>query len=640
MAKRHEVDFLGLAAAILKDVCGYYPTDRLDWDRDLKRLVATYSKRGDHLFLVDLPVIRKQLDAALESGSLVKSSLPLTRSSHSRSPIPRLFRGLWRRIFEEDGCLRTDVDVDALRCLRTLLDAESKYKKEAPKAALYRTVKEFFDVDHTLPPEPHIWGSDGSGITESELGSLVDIEPGSVFAGNDSSSSRRISLLSASQFVADRVVALIGEFIPSEERFRHGPGATAEFPRGGEYKYSFTNWGPRLRHVFPGDVFAIANASVLGRDFEIDGLLRTSEPASRLIDVPKTQKAPRLIAAEPASNQWCQQSIAGFLRRRIRQTTIGRSIDFGRQDLSGELALSASATRAFATIDLKSASDRLSCYVVQRMFRKNIPLLSAMIACRTRYITNNIDKKSPKLYKLRKFASMGSALTFPIQSLCFYIVCVTAGHIAEGISWQKAGRQVRVYGDDLIVPVAWVPLVEELLSLLFLEVNRSKTFVEGFFRESCGTDAYKGYDVTPIRVRQSYDRGKPTSILSIIEASNNFHLGGFWNTASFLVGLVDQYVRKDIPIVDTRSGMFGLRSFTGSYSADCKVRWNRELQRTEIKAFLPTRKKMPRRSEGFPNLLQYFTEEPDKETLSNWESGRFGNPESVYRLGWVPTMNM
>jgi hypothetical protein len=308
--------------------------------------------------------------------------------------------------------------------------------------------------------------------------------------------------------------------------------------------------------------------------------------------------------------------------------------------------LSASVLKDLATVDLSAASDRLSCWLVERLFRANHSLLAAFIASRTRFLTNNIDKKSPKLYKLRKFASMGSALTFPVQSICFFVLCVSAGFITNRTTTGSDShesftekldfyaRQVRVYGDDLIVPVSWMPVLERLFELLHLKINRTKTFVKGNFRESCGTDAFKGVNVSPGQVLEVYDKSNLGTLQGLVDSSNNLFEKGFLRTAVQLLSPVPHGERKLIPWVSSESKSFGLKTGSG-FQTSARKRWNPDLHRWEYQTwrFLPKRSRTARH-ESLANLLQYFTEDPTTSELALWESGVFAKPLTVISKGW------
>lgn len=649
MTKCRSSEFLGLIRGVLLDATNYYPNDQLEFERDLKRLESLSLRMGEATFLLHLPALDKLLLSSIEAGRLVRSGLPLTRPSSAKSMVPRLFRALWLRIFDLNGCLLQDIDPNALMMLRTLLCAHKKFVKECSPAVTFATVKEFYDVDESLPKPSLVWDGDGSDVSISDLGSVSDLLGTRTESQGDlpfEQPSLGRPLLDTVQRVADRISVLFGEFKPSEHRFRHGPGATAEFRRGTGYKYQFPGWSPRLQYVFPGEDYAVANSSFLGPDYDVSSVFPYRESCSRLIAVPKTQKAPRLIAAEPVCHQWCQQSVNSFLTDRIRTSTLGKSIDFRRQDLSQELVRTASLDRKLATIDLSSASDRLSTWLVQRLFRRNLSLLQALIACRTRFVSQAIDKKSPSLYKLRKFSTMGSALTFPVQSIAFYILCVAVGvslHPRGERAWKECGKQVRVYGDDLIVPVSWVPRLKELFSSLFLKVNQQKTFTASFFRESCGLDAYRGSDVTPAYLTTLADEAALGSIAAVVATSNNFFRKGLWNAANAVESLVPPKMRNLIPVVQCGSGHFGFESYSGFQTAS-RLRWNKGLQIREYLTFaVKTTADQKSEHEGHANLLQYFTEDPARTIQEvirgsvprEWKSGRFGVPTMSIVKRWV-----
>jgi len=650
MTKGLQSAFIGLYAGILKDAYVYHPTLRKDCERDLSRLKTLSTNMGIKVFTLMLPALSKILDRALDSGALTFSGEPLTRSVNGRTVIPRLFRGFWSAIFEDNGVLKQDIDTFDVLILRTLLLAGKKYNLKCSDSAKFLTLKEFFDVDETLPPPSLYWDGDGSDLGTIGSHSFEDFgtRTGDLFCREDRGI---VLLLRTAQQCADRVSGYLGEFVPSVSRFRHGPGASSDLSYRKDFKYSFREncWNPRLQWVFPASVFGLPNTRDVALTNSYDeGNIPQIESASKLHAVPKTQKSPRLIAAEPSSNQWCQQSVRDYLADAISACFVGDSIDFSRQDLSGDLALAASVSGELATIDLSSASDRLSCAVVERMFRKNGSLLSAMIACRTRFVTNDLDKKTPSLHKLRKFASMGSALTFPVQSIVFYTLCLAAGIVAEQATMgemHRLGKKVRVYGDDLIVPVLWVPFIEQLFSTLHLKINVSKTYTGEHFRESCGYDCFNGDWVSPGQVREFYDESKLSTLQGVVDASNNLFSKGLWNASQALLSTVQPAILRMVPSVRKGSRTFGLLSFSGSHFPSRK-RWNHDLQRQEALVLtFESKRDKPYRHDGVGNLLQFFTEDPAKDAsdvlasednlLVGWASGVVSTPLPVARKRWV-----
>jgi hypothetical protein len=500
---------------------------------------------------------------------------------------------------------------------------------------LYQATKEFYDVEARLPISSQIWDMDDVDSSDwhnfVKPLSVTDVTDDGLYASEHSTLN---GVLSSVQQVADRTASELGSYDPNSYAFRHGPGAVSDL-KSREYKYHFRNWGQRLEQLFPFDQWGTTSLGLVDR-LRSDGLEVTlSEYASRLIAVPKTRTAPRLIAAEPSSNQWCQQSIRDFLYSRIASLRpgIGTSVSFTDQPGSGALALKSSASRSHATIDLSSASDRISTWLVERIFRRNPVLLSYMSVCRTRFITNAIDDDCPSLHKLRKFSTMGSALTFPIQSIIFYTICVGVGlHLNPRSSIETLSRQVRVYGDDLIVPVAWEPLVVRTLSALFLRVNVAKTFSKGNFRESCGTDAFRGDDVTPLRVNTTDEESDPKRLPSLVASSNNFHLGGFWQTAAWLMSTVPW--KQLVPTVHRGARAFGFTTFSGGVAPSArKRRWNHYLHRWDTRVIQPFAKLRVVKQHAASSLLQYFTEEPDP--YIEYESGLAVAGVPILRRAWV-----
>lgn len=633
MTKGLVLDFIGLYRAILKDITVYLPSDQMEFERDLSRVISLFSNRGDLVFTKDLPALGKILDISLSRGFLAFSAEPLSRSSKRKSLVPRLFRALWGKLFEDSGCLKQDIDPNVVLFLRTLLYVGKNYKSDCAPRYLYEATKEFYDVESTLPPPSQVWDGDGSDLDSFDPGHFCDLERigrerGSLFERTDDS---ELVLLDILQRTADEVSTELGFFEPEDSRCKHGPGAVADL-HDSRYKYNFESWSPRLAFYFPYDMFGSTGLSYGEQSLEEGFGPPERETHSVLIAVPKTMTGPRLIAKEPTCHQWIQQGIRDFLYERTRAITMGLSIDFRDQEPSRESARKASIDGAYATVDLKSASDRLTCWAVQRAFRRNQSLLGPMIASRTRYIHNPIDKKCPELHKLRKFSTQGSALTFPIQSIFFYMVCIAAGRQVTG-TWNQAvlARQVRIFGDDIIIPAEWEPSVRALLHALFLRVNDTKTHTVGNFRESCGMDAWMGYDVTPPHVLAPYAKSAPGSLASIVDVSNNLFMKGFWNAAIWVESTLPRGLHKKIPVVARGSGIFGFSSSSGAEKPR-KIRWNSDLQRHEFRSIFVTTRVDQERHEGASNLLQYFTESPRE--WNPFSSGKVGASLTVIREGW------
>jgi hypothetical protein len=639
MTKRIAYDFLGLYGAILKDISVYFPDDQRWWDRDFAILTRLTSTRGQSVFTIDLPAIGKVLDRALADGRLIFANQNFIRSGKRGSKIPKLFRGLWMRLFDDYGCLNSNIDPNTVLFLRTLLYVGKNLEWECAPRYLFEATKEFYDVENLIPKASPEWDIAWGFTDEGSTGHLRDRFPlsgdGSLCFDDESYTESDKGLLDSIQQSADRVIGIIGDYNPDEHRFKHGPGAVSD-ARKGNWKYRFPNWPPRLEEMFPKDRYGLSGLGLMesiGHD-GLDGV--STEPLSKLIAVPKTQKGPRLIASEPTAHQWCQQSMASFIHERVRHTYLSRSLTFESQKPSQIMALFGSLNGRFATLDLKSASDRLSCWLVQRIFRKNRSLLRCMASSRTRFISNEIDSKQPKLHKLRKFSTQGSALTFPVQSLVFTIICLGVGrYLHPDMAIQELCRRVRVFGDDIIVPREWEPSVVRSLELLYLKVNQAKSFAAGKFRESCGMDAWEGHDVTPPHITMRAEESNPRTIASSVAVSNNFFKKGFWHAADWVRTTVN--CKGKLPTIGRSSGAFG-------FITNCKgleytnTRWNPHLQRTELRCLVVLAKSLRLKQDGSEGLLQFFTEEP--VPYIKYESGIPVAGVPVIRHQWVPTLDL
>jgi hypothetical protein len=205
---------------------------------------------------------------------------------------------------------------------------------------------------------------------------------------------------------------------------------------------------------------------------------------------------------------------------------------------------------------------------------------------------------------------------------------------------EAASHEVRIFGDDIIVPADAYPVLKSLLETCLLKVNTSKTFDSGKFRESCGMDAYDGVDVTPAYFREQYGPS-PTSLESIIECSNNFHKKGYWSSADFLSRTVPKEVLRLIPIVDDpngpqgggEAGTFGLYSYCGKDLSHLRRRWNSNLHKYERRAIRVHSEPLVVQGEGNGSLNQFLNEEPDPATP--YRSGQVSNVRFRKKRAWV-----
>lgn len=646
----HVTNLLQVALGLLKDVQVAYPEyGGVSLDRErLLRLVET---RGLGVFTLDLPSLDGMLLAGLESGRLVLSG-PLCKVVSKKIKVPVLFRGLWLRVFDKDALLRPSPDTTAIAFLRQLFCLGKKIEVGCTPERLQKTMQEYHHVEREIRQPALSWDADildpnslrpglhfCDGLADSRL-PLFGYE-----ARFDTSTRERLRILCQRlQQVSGVVATALGspdfyEFSSGYRRgversdgrglgLKHGPGAVADL-RGEDDKFSFPNWPAKLQHLFPADAYAFTS-------FGIEQLESTShhEPPSKLIAVPKTTKAPRLIAAEPTSHQWVQQLVKDYLVDSVRNSFIGSYVAFDDQSASQDLVKIASRDRSLATLDLSSASDRLSCWAIERAFKSNPLLLDAFHACRTRWVRDSISNP-PTFLKIKKFAAQGSALTFPVQTL-FFLMCslaVMPWNDVKEIKSRWVGS-VRVFGDDIIIPKDGYADLVLLLDYLGLKVNQEKSFHLGYFRESCGSDCYMGDDITPVKPKSIRSDG-PTARTALLDFVNNLFKKGYWHASEAALSTATKHVRENLPVVRIGSGYPGLTSFCGERLDHLRRRWNSNTHNEEVRVWSSISKTRRKQHGVRSALLQLLAEAPKDQ--SNWSSGTTLRPKSSDGLRWVPS---
>jgi len=366
----------------------------------------------------------------------------------------------------------------------------------------------------------------------------------------------------------------------------------------------------------------------------IDFLEPERERPVRVIDVLKTHKTPRLIAMEPTCMQYTQQALSMLLVDKLqRDDILGELIGFDDQIPNQEMAREGSLTGLLATLDLSEASDRVvNRHVIEMMTSAGL-FRDAVQDCRS----TKADVRG-EVINLTKFASMGSALTFPIEAMYFLaLICIG---IEDALKRPLTRRDlkslvgsVRVYGDDIIIPVKYVPFVVSSLESFSLRVNMDKSFWTGKFRESCGKEYYNGYDVSLVKVR-SYipsQRTEFSEIISTVSTSNQFHQTGLWNTAKWLGDVIEGLI--PFPVVLESSPVLGKWSFTDSYQVD---RLHGDLHSPLVRGAVVSSKKIRRETDDIWALLKWFLKEGEQPFFDKDHLKFSGRPIDVsIKIRWA-----
>lgn len=215
-------------------------------------------------------------------------------------------------------------------------------------------------------------------------------------------------------------------------------------------------------------------------------------PGNGSLTVPKSAKTNRFICIEPGANVYLQLGLGSMIRRRLRRV----GIDLNSQDRNQMFALEGSESGLWATIDLSSASDTIARRLVHLLFSGHPELevwFRVLEALRSPF-TNYGSAKKPKWTLNHKFSSMGNGYTFELETLIFWALSSSAAE-------EAGGECAAVYGDDIIVSNHVFDSVSEILNHCGFTVNRRKSYNTTPFRESCGMNAWHGYELKSYRLQ-------------------------------------------------------------------------------------------------------------------------------------------
>jgi hypothetical protein len=395
-------------------------------------------------------------------------------------------------------------------------------------------------------------------------------------------------------------------------------------------------WHERLEFLFPYWEYALPNARYAHLTQDVSYLSPQEEPSTRLIAVPKTQATPRLIAAEPTVMQYIQQAIATALVPALESNSIaGSFLGFTDQTVNQVMAQRGSKDGSLATLDLSDASDRVANWLVEELFEDYPYFLEGIQAARS----TTCQLPNGEVIPLQKFASMGSALTFPIEAIVFATVSLmgclgTSCPSPLKPAIRRLCGSVRVYGDDIIVPVDKAEEVTELLETFGFKVNRRKSFWTGPFRESCGKEYFYGADVSVVRAREKFPRSLRCAkeLISLSSFRNQLYNAGWLDTVEILDEELLTLTRGRYPYVKETSSILGR---IGPEPADIH-RYSSVLHRPEVRGYT-VRAIIPKDELGEVSALTKCLMHPEISEFAWDHLERSGRPRAVgLKLAWAP----
>lgn len=480
---------------------------RLAIERDIRVIECRFRDEGMSFLTITLPTLDDFLLRGLSEGRVTASMFPGFKPWKRHGSYPALLSGFFTRIFEVDGVLRREPCLDSIEAVRQICRLYKKVELPCSDTRVKQAFKRYHDNEQSI-----------SKYSRRSFDSFPNWGAVRSYLWSD-------------------LECLSGELYCSPGVF--GSGATAEGYRLNQ-RLSLTEWPTRGECEFPSSYHTASREDDRETFARIKFLGLRDERPIRVVTVPKTLKTPRIIGVEPSYAMLRQQSVWKGLQRYLEGPKFPfKSIRFKDQSENRKLARAGSLDGRLSTIDLSDASDRVSNRLVASTFKSSPSFLRMIFAARTR----KAAMPDGELVNLTKFASMGSALCFPIESMVFFTIVLTSMVNQSGMRPSRSvllrlAKDVAIYGDDIIVPTQMAAGVMRDLELFGLLVNHSKSYSTGFFRESCGGDYYKGALNTPIYVRRLYDNsGKrldDSTIAAYISLSNQFYVKGLWHVSQYI----------------------------------------------------------------------------------------------------------
>jgi hypothetical protein len=568
--------------------------------RDIKTVTERSEHEGLWFLAVTLADLGKATQKWLDQGFVVPSDCPDFARSPGGRTSPRFLGGFYGRVFDPfSGALLDEPDVEAIYalCQLTLMFSKIALPEKPVKGSSRGS-----DRKVVSPRQERLAMSDFIQCEQDVKASDERLDP------SDMEDFKRMSKMLFGDLFAkmDRDVRY-GRIV-----MKHGPGAVADRRRSNA-KYLQRTWPARLGKMFPPEEHLVVNQkpemlSELHEDLHI--LEPGAEIPVRVITVPKTIKTPRIIAIEPTAMQYAQQGLLrSFLSSWREDGFLSQVIGITDQDPNRDMARTGSSSGDLATLDLSEASDRVSNQHVRAMLDDFPDLLWAVDSARSR----KADVPGHGVIRLAKFASMGSALCFPFEAMVFLTIIFLgierelSAPLSRRTLIRRFDKQVRVFGDDLIVPRDYVLSVCDTLELLGFKVNIGKSFWAGRFRESCGRMYYDGQDISVVKVRQLLPttRQDASGVISAVAFRNLCYTHGLWKTAAWLDVRLKGLL-KFFPNVALSSPLLGRKSFLGYEYQGLSEDVHSPLTRGWYMHSIPPRDKL----EGYGALLKCLGTEP------------------------------
>lgn len=591
--------------------------------RDWKTFTSRVEDEGWSFATITLPSFCKDFERSLELGYIASDAFAGFKPVHRHRGLPVFLSGFLKRVFNPSTGRLLDVSSEKEEFLQT----------EAIFAVRQLTLM-FGKM--LLPCSDERVAAAFEGYIECEK---------EVICWERSANSELLQeFKQVSSLLFSDVLARMDNLVYSNQLHpKHGPGATAD-KLSGNQKFDQRTWTTRLEDYFPFGEYCLPSWRFNYLLDHVDFLEPGAETPVKVISVPKTLKTPRIIAIEPTCMQYAQQAVSQSLVEELEHSPLLKGafgapmIGFGDQRPNQALARLGSLSHGpqYATLDLSEASDRVSNLLVKTLIpEERFPWLHGAVQASR---STRADVPGYGILSIAKFASMGSALCFPIEAMVFTTLCFVG--IQRSLNRpitrkdiKHFASSVRVYGDDIIVPKDMTPSVISALESFGFKVNGRKSFWNGLFRESCGKEYWNGHDVSVVKCRRVLpaSRTDVQEILSLVSFRNQMYYLGLWKVAKYCDGLIGK-ILPHFPTVHSESPILG-RHTVLSYQTD---RMSDYTHSPLVKGYVVVSKPPISTISGEGALLKCLLKRSDLPFADSRHLERQGRPDAVYlKLRWA-----
>lgn len=293
---------------------------------------------------------------------------------------------------------------------------------------------------------------------------------------------------------------------------------------------------------------------------------------TKMAEVPKSIKANRVVSSEPAMSMYAQLACADDLVAQLH------AYYAGHVSLTDQTAHNRVMRHyGMATLDLSDASDHNSSDLVSAVLPQLWPVLAK--------VRSEFSQTPHGVFRLGTFAPMGSGVCFPVMTAV--LIGITR-YAFRSIGLNPASEKWSWYGDDGIVPLYIADYVCDLIERAGFKLNSAKSCFSGRYRESCGVEMIdyrtspdeflsEDCEITPCYIKDPLDQLDAAKVEQIVRRLNE---RAFPSTAKKIMELA-------CPVRG--------------------IRWNRDLQRSELLVKTTSARSKLRKLDGYPGLNRWFS---------------------------------